>query len=338
MTNPAVDNSELYPLKFHPVYMERIWGGTLMTEHLNRQLPEHRDPIGEAWELVDREDAVSVVANGTLENWTLHELFTHYGAALAGNNAARYERFPLLVKLIDAGERLSLQVHPDENACRELGNGAEPKTEMWYIIAARKGGKILAGLNPRATRLQMMEKLDSPEVENLLQVYNSEPGDAYFIQSGTLHAIGAGNLILEIQQNSDTTYRISDWGRVGSDGKPRQLHREAGVKSICFTNRTSPRIPGVAGKAAFSRKFDIVTMCPYFKVTDLRLTSEWIDDTSASGSFHLISAVHGKINVGIGEKVTTLLPGESALVPACFGAYRITPLDGGETVALKTTL
>ena len=94
----------------------------------------------------------------------------------------------------------------------------------------------------------------------------------------------------------------------------------------------------MAGKAAFSRKFDIVTMCPYFKVTDLRLTSEWIDDTASNGSFHLISAVHGRINVGIGEKVTALLPGESALIPACFGAYRITPLDGGETVALKTTL
>ena len=121
-------------------------------------------------------------------------------------------------------------------------------------------------------------------------------------------------------------------------GKPRQLHREEGLKSICFTNRTSPRIPGVSGKTAFSRKFDIVNMCPYFKVTDLRLTSEWLDDTAPGSSFHLISAVHGRVNVGLGERITQLLPGESALVPACFGAYRITPLDPGETVALKTTL
>ena len=338
MKNPAIDTSELYPLKFNPVYMERIWGGTLMSEHLNRQLPEHSDPIGEAWELVDRDGEESVVSNGVLAGATLSELVKYYRGALLGSDGVRFERFPLLVKLIDAGERLSLQVHPDENACAQLGNGAEPKTEMWYVIAARKNAKILAGLNPRSTRLQIMEKLDSPEVETLLQVYPSLPGDAYFIQSGTLHAIGAGNLILEIQQNSDTTYRISDWGRVGSDGKPRQLHRDAGLKSICFTNRTTPRIAGVSVSTAFNRKFEVVKLCPYFKVADLRLVSPWVDDTSPGNSFHLLSAVHGRVQVGRDTRVATLLPGESALVPACFGAYTVTPLDEGETVVVKTTL
>lgn len=338
MKNPPVDIEQLYPLKFRPIYQERIWGGTLMEEHLNRTLPEHGDPIGESWELSDRDDAQSVVAEGALADWTVNELFHYYRSAFAGSAAMKYTRFPLLVKLIDAGERLSLQVHPDENACAQLGNGAEPKTEMWYVIAARKNAKILAGLNPRSTRLQIMEKLDSPEVETLLQVYPSLPGDAYFIQSGTLHAIGAGNLILEIQQNSDTTYRISDWGRVGSDGKPRQLHREAGLKSICFTNRTTPRIAGVSVSTAFNRKFEVVKLCPYFKVADLRLVSPWVDDTSPGNSFHLLSAVHGWVQVGRDTRVATLLPGESALVPACFGAYTVTPLDEGETVVVKTTL
>lgn len=338
MKSSPIDNEQLYPLKFHPVYKERIWGGTLMGEHLGRSLPEHSDPIGESWELVDRDDVASVVAEGTLAGWTLSELFQHYRCALAGEAAEKYSRFPLLVKLIDAGERLSLQVHPDENACAELGNGAEPKTEMWYVIAARKGAKILAGLNPRSTRLQLMEKLDSPEVESQLQVYTSVPDDAYFIQSGTLHAIGAGNLILEIQQNSDTTYRISDWGRIGSDGKPRQLHREEGLKSICFTNRTSPRIPGVSVSASFNRKFEMVTMCPFFKVTNLRLNSMWIDDTAPGESFHLLSAVNGSVQVGQGDRMTVINPGESTLVPACFGAYTVTPLQPGETVVIKTTL
>lgn len=338
MKNSPIDNEQLYPLKFHPVYKERIWGGTLMSEQLGRTLPEHNDPIGESWELVDRDDEASVVAEGALAGWTLSELFQHYRCALAGEAAEKYSRFPLLVKLIDAGERLSLQVHPDEIACSELGNGAEPKTEMWYVIAARKGAKILAGLNPRSTRLQLMEKLDSPEVESQLQVYSSVPGDAYFIQSGTLHAIGAGNLILEIQQNSDTTYRISDWGRIGSDGKPRQLHREEGLKSICFTNRTSPRIPGVSVSASFNRKFEMVTMCPFFKVTNLRLNSVWIDDTAPGQSFHLLSAVNGSVQVGQGDRMTVIAPGESTLVPACFGAYTVTPLQPGETVVIKTTL
>ena len=338
MKNPAIDTTKLYPLKFQPLYMERIWGGTLMSEHFGRTLPEHRDPIGESWELVDREDAASIVSEGELKEWSLHEIFQHYGTSFAGKAAAKFERFPLLVKLIDAGEKLSLQVHPDEKACAELGNGAEPKTEMWYVVAARKDAKILAGLSPRATQLQIMEKLDSNEIEDQLQIYSAFPGDAFFIQSGTLHAIGAGNLILEIQQNSDTTYRISDWGRVGSDGKPRQLHREAGLKSICFTNRTTPRIPGVSGKAEFNRKFDIITRCPFFKVTDLRLTAEWLDDTAAGESFHLISAVKGKIQLGRDERIATLEPGESAIVPACFGAYTITPLSGDECVVLKTTL
>lgn len=338
MKNPAIDTDKLYPLKFRPLYMERIWGGTLMSEHFGRELPEHNDPIGEAWELVDREDAASIVSEGALQEWSLHELFKYYGTALAGKAAARYDRFPILVKLIDAGEKLSLQVHPDEKACAELGNGAEPKTEMWYVVAAGKNAKILAGLNSRATQLQIMEKLDSSEIEDQLQIYSSMPGDAYFIQSGTLHAIGAGNLILEIQQNSDTTYRISDWGRVGSDGKPRQLHREAGLKSINFTNRTSPRIPGVSGKTGFNRKFDVITRCPFFKVTDLRLNSEWVDDTSSGESFHLISAINGTLQVGKGDRTAILKPGESALIPACFGAYSIKPLDSDSSVALKTTL
>ena len=338
MRNSAIDAEKLYPLKFQPLYMERIWGGTLMSEHLGRSLPPHNDPIGESWELVDREDAASIVAEGELAGWSLHELFKHYGSAFAGESAMRYERFPLLVKLIDAGEKLSLQVHPDEKACAELGNGAEPKTEMWYIIAAKKDAKILAGLNPRATQLQIMEKLDSADIESQLQIHASIPGDTYFIQSGTLHAIGAGNLILEIQQNSDTTYRISDWGRIGSDGKPRQLHREEGLKSISFTNRSCPRIPGVSGTVGFNRKFDVVTRCPFFKATDLRLTSEWKDDTAPGKSFHMISAVNGRVQVGKDERCAVLLPGESAVIPACFGSYTVQPLDGGETTVLKTTL
>lgn len=333
-----IDREKLYPLKFEPIYMERVWGGTMMSEILNRQLPDASDPIGESWELVDRDEVKSVVANGELSGATLHELVSAYGAALMGQKAEGRKSFPLMVKLIDAGERLSLQVHPDERACREIGGGAEPKTEMWYVIANRPGAKIFAGLSREATRVQLMDMMDSPDVDKLMQTYNSQEGDAYFITSGTLHAIGAGNLILEIQQNSDTTYRVNDWGRVGSDGKPRTLHKEQGMKSINFMNRTSPRVAGAAGSCSFNRKFDVVKMCPFFRVYDLRLHDVWQDDTAPGESFHLLSAIKNRFEIGRDERKTIICPGESLLVPACFGRYTITPLDEGDATVIKTTL
>ena len=334
-----LDAGKLYPLKFKPVYMERIWGGTMMREVLNRELPGGKVPVGESWELVDRPGEVSVVAEGELAGCTLHELVGRYRSALLGTKGVKYERFPLLVKLIDAGERLSLQVHPDEAACLELGNGAEPKTEMWYVIANRPGAKIMAGLNTQATRIRLMDVLDDPaELEALLQVYNSRPGDAFFITSGTLHAIGAGNLILEIQQNSDTTYRINDWGRLGPDGKPRELHKDAGMRAINFTNRTSPRIVGTVGHKNFNRKFDVVKICPFFQVTDLRLCSVWNDTTAPGESFHLLSAVNLPVKIGTGDRWTVAAAGETVLVPGCFGAYAIEPLENGESTVIKTTL
>lgn len=336
MNMPEV--GDLYPLKFRPVYMERVWGGTMMSEVLGRELPPHDAPIGESWELVDRQEVNSVVADGVLSGVSLHELVKTYGSALMGSKAGKRENFPLMVKLIDAGERLSLQVHPDEQACRILGNGAEPKTEMWYVISARPGARIFAGLSRNATRIQLMDKLDTPEVETLMQSYSSQPGDSYFITSGTLHAIGEGNLILEIQQNSDTTYRVNDWGRLGTDGKPRTLHKEEGLKSINFANRTNPRVPGAGDVRDFNRKFDVVKLCPFFKISDLRLHDVWQDDTAPGDSFHLLSAVKNRFRIGRGEQMTEIAPGETALVPAGFGLYSITPLDDGAATVIKTTL
>ena len=332
------DAALLYPLVFKPIYQERIWGGTLMQEVLGRSLPETAQPVGESWEVTDRPDAVSVVANGSLTGCTLHELLMHYGTALTGGKE-RFEQFPLLVKLIDAGERLSLQVHPDEILCRQLGEGAEPKTEMWYIIAARRGGCILAGLDPRATLVQTKELLHSPEVEQMLRKHPSVPGDGYFIPSGTLHAIGAGNLILEIQQNSDTTYRLSDWGRVDANGRSRELHVEKGLASVHFTDRSNPRIAGVSDTAAHNRKFPLVKKCRYFSVDDLRLAEVW-HDTTASGSFHLLSCVNGSVTVSLANGTETALKmGETALVPYACGAYRIIPEESGIPAAvIRTTL
>ena len=338
--NKFVESSSLYPLKFHPVYMERIWGGNQMESVLGRILPEHDAPIGEAWEISDRPEGESVVANGPLAGIALSELVKFYGRSLLGEKCRITDRFPLLVKVIDAGERLSLQVHPDENACRMENGCAEPKTEMWYVVAASAGAKILAGLSEKATRHHLAELISSPDVERLLQVYPSNPGDAYFIPSGTLHAIGAGNLILEIQQNSDTTYRISDWGRVDSNGKSRELHVEKGMKAINFMNRKSPRIAGAVDRVARNRKYDIVSLCPYFNVADWRLVEPRMDDTKKS-SFHLLSAVNAPFEVmcsSISEPVV-VNPGETILIPAAVGGYRIAPAANSvECTVIKTTL
>ena len=335
-----INAEKLYPLKFQPVYVERIWGGNQMSRCLNREVPEHDAPIGESWEISDRPGAESVVVNGELAGLTLTELIQHYGRGLLGDACRDISRFPLLVKLIDAGERLSLQVHPDSNTCRELGNGAEPKTEMWYIISAEEDAKILAGLSDKATRYHLRELISSADVESLLQVYSSKPGDAYFIPSGTLHAIGAGNLILEIQQNSDTTYRISDWGRVDANGKSRELHVEQGMKSINFMNRKSPRIAGAVDKVKRNRKYDIVTVCPYFNVADLRLVETRMDDTKKL-SFHLLSAVNSAFTVCCqnGTDPVRVERGETVMIPAAAGSYKIEVSgEAEECVIVKTML
>ena len=327
------------PFKFTPVYQERPWGGTLMSELLKRETPSDLK-IGEAWELSDRPGADSQVSEGPLCGVTLSELVRHYGRALIGSRAVDASRFPLLIKLIDAGDRLSLQVHPDEHICRKFADGSEPQTEMWYVIAARKGARIMAGLSSKATKLQFQELVNSPEIENLLQSHRSVPGDAYFITAGMLHAIGGGNLLLEIQQNSDTTYRLSDWGRVGKDGRSRELHLEKGMAATDFFNRNTPRIPGVTGEASFNRKYSLVNNSQYFRVSELRLLTPWRDDTAPDGSFHLISAINGRVAIESEDSALRceLEIGRSGLVPAAFGRYRILPLDDGETTVLKTTL
>ena len=333
-----IDRDQLYPLVFKSIYHGKMWGGTQMKDFLKRDdIPDLDEPVGEAWELVDREDEQSVVTNGPLKGKTISELVNHYGKSLLGS---KYNggRFPLLVKIIDASQRLSLQVHPDEQACARLGDGAEPKTEMWYILHTQKDAKIMAGVNPRSTKQQLLNTMQTAEVENQLQVFESEPGDAYFISSGTLHAIGEGNLLLEIQQNSDTTYRVSDWGRVDENGKPRELHVDKALESINYINRTSPRIPGVVGEVQHNRKFPVVNRCRFFSVDDLRLIGEWNENTSASGSFHLISCINKPIRISTDEDNIDLNPGQTCLIPANLGAYRILPMEPGETDVLKTTL
>ncbi len=331
------DTLPLYPLKFAPLYCARMWGGTMMTEFLHRDVPVSETPIGEAWEIVDRPEAASSVVNGALTGWTLRRLMETCGPAITGKPVPD-NRFPLIVKLIDAAQRLSLQVHPDAATATALGNGAEAKTEMWYLLAHRPGARIFAGLSRRATRQRMRELLNTTELEQLLQSHDSHVRDTYFLPGGTLHAIGGGNLLLEVQQNSDTTFRISDWNRVGPDGKPRQLHIEQGLQAIQFVNRSSPRIAAASDEPAHSRRLPLITHCPYFRVDELRLQAVWHDDTAATGSFHLLTAINEPLRISSCGVETTAGPGETILVPFVCGKYEIKSAGAYPALVVRVTL
>ena len=328
----TIEHKNLYPLLFTPIYKGVIWGGDMLNSSLHRDLPKANAPIGEAWEIVDRESDVSIVENGPLRGKTLRSLIETYGSDLVGQKYTN-KKFPLLVKIIDAGQRLSLQVHPDEDACKKI-SGAEPKTEMWYVIASKKNAKIFVGLNNKATKRNFIDNYNSLEIEKCLQTYKSIHGDAYFITSGTVHAIGEGNLLLEIQQNSDTTYKISDWGRVGADGKPRELHIDNALESIHFVQRTSSKISGVSGTTGHNRKYPIINNCPFFRVDDLKLATKWDDKTA--GNFHVLTAITDNIRVGKGNNFVEVKTGRSCLVPAAFGDYSILVDETKETTVIKT--
>ncbi|MFL6539197.1 MAG: type I phosphomannose isomerase catalytic subunit, partial [Chthoniobacterales bacterium] len=216
------------PLVFTPIFKERIWGGRRLESLYGKRLPAEKR-IGESWEVVDRADEQSIVASGPLRGCSLHDLWLHHRAAVFGevDNA---QRFPLLIKLLDAEEKLSLQVHPPPDAAAEL-NG-EPKTEFWYIADARPDADLYVGLKRHSSRDHIEQALETGTVEEHVHRVNVRTGDAMFLPSGRVHAIGAGNVIVEIQQNSDTTYRVFDWNRVDESGTPRELHVEQSLRSI----------------------------------------------------------------------------------------------------------
>lgn len=329
-----MEQENLYPLLFKPIYKSVIWGGDMLNSYLHRKLHKPELPIGEAWEIVDRDKDVSVVESGSLAGKSLRTLIETYGSDLVGQKNVN-KRFPLLVKIIDAGQRLSLQVHPDEAACKKI-IGAEPKNEMWYVIASKKDAKIFVGINSKATKRNFMDSYNSLDIEKYLQAYKSVPGDAYFITSGTVHAIGEGNLLLEIQQNSDTTYRISDWSRVDADGKPRELHIKNALESIHFAKRVSSKITGVSGAAGHNRKYPIINNCPFFQVDDLKLATKW--DDKAAGNFHILTAITDNICVGKRDNLVEVKKGRSCLVPAAFGDYSIVVDETKETTVIKSQI
>lgn len=308
----------LYPLRFRPILCERIWGGQTLARY-GKPVPTGQR-IGESWEISDRDDAQSFVTNGPLAGQSLRQLITQFGPdAIIGRArppGAPSDRFPLLVKLLDARERLSLQVHPPAAIAGTLGG--EPKTEMWYIMDADPGAFLIAGLKRGATRADFERSLTTHHspLTNFIHQFPVRAGDAVFIPSGRLHAIGDGLVIAEIQQNSDTTYRVYDWDRVGADGKPRALHVAESLASINFADY-EPSLD----------RFPIV--CDHFRVEKLDVSGKVTGNCDGT-SFHILGCVAGEVTVG----EETLRPGEFILLPAAWGAYTLT----GKGTLLRTTI
>ncbi len=244
-------------LRFHPLYQERVWGGRALETALGRALPPAPSgPIGESWEIVDRPEAQSVVHGGAHDGRQLRDLLAEHTDQIMGPKWPAGKPFPVLVKWLDCRERLSLQVHPPAAVATELGG--EAKTENWYIAHTAPDAHLIVGLKKGVTREQFEQAIAGGTVEKCVHHFRVAAGDSILVHSGQVHAIDAGNFILEIQQNSDTTYRVYDWGRVGLDGQPRQMHVAQSLRSIDWTDfepapvRAAPTSGTIADCAEFS--------------------------------------------------------------------------------------
>jgi len=308
----------LYPLSFHPILKERVWGGRKLEALYHKALPPET-PIGESWEVSDRPEGVSVIANGPLAGQSLRWLMENHRAALLGANAPEGP-FPLLIKILDAKETLSVQVHPPAASATALGG--EPKTEMWYIAQAEPNAALYVGLKRGVTRAEFERRIVEGSVAEALHQVPVRDGDVMFLPSGRLHAIGGGNVIFEIQQNSDTTYRVFDWNRLGTDGQPRQLHVKQSLQSIDFQD-FEPRLVGSKYSKNATFKVRFLVNNPLFRV-DLCQVKRGLRFHLRSASVQVLGLVRGRLRVSHTNGDLTVNDGQFVLLPACLERVGIT--------------
>ena len=300
----------LYPLTFKPIFKERVWGGRKL-EHLYHKTLPPGAPIGESWEISDRPGDVSVIATGPLSGKDLRWLMENHAAELLGSAKPQNGRFPLLVKILDAQEKLSLQVHPPAHKAAELGG--EPKTEMWYIADAAPGAELFAGLKRGVTRAEFERRIHDGTVAECFHRVAVRPGDAMFLPSGRVHAIGAGIVIFEIQQNSDTTYRVFDWNRAGLDGKPRELHVAQSLASIDFDDFEPALIESEFTSGAAQVR--PLARDPLFVVEACRAGAA-ADVPVNTGVMQIIAVLEGRLEIRGAQTGVVLSAGQFCLIPA----------------------
>ncbi len=325
-------NLPLCPLRFEPILRHLLWGGRRLGTVLHKAVGAESD-YAESWELSDYHDKVSVVKDGPLAGTTLRELLRTHGPELLGPAIDHCEQFPLLVKFIDANQDLSVQVHPDDEKGRRLAND-NGKTEAWVIVAAEPGSLIYAGLKAGVGPDELSEGIRSGRVEPLLNRFEARPGDSILIEAGTVHAIGAGVLLAEIQQMSDATFRVYDWNRVGSDGKPRELHIREAMESIEFDRGpvapVSPVVEAIEGVGTREH----LARSKYFVLDRLKILGPATVGTH--DRFTVLMGLEGSAQLDQGEWSVRLGLGETLLLPAAVGPCEIIP--NGEAVILTCTV
>lgn len=301
----------LYPLKFHPILKERIWGGTKLKQVLGK--PITSAITGESWELSGVPGDVSIVANGELSGTSLQDLILKYPEDILGKSVVRRfgTEFPILVKFIDAKQDLSIQLHPSDELAKKRHNSLG-KTEMWYIMDADPDAQLIIGFNRRVSREEYAKSIEENSLLGLLNYEKVREGDTFFINTGKIHAIGSGVLLAEIQQTSDITYRVFDFNRKDKDGNFRELHTELALDALDYEKKDDFKI-------TYSRDRNSVNpmvSCPYFKTDFLDLTGPLEFDVALRDSFSIYVCVAGSATIGNDFGEADLQKGETVLVPA----------------------
>ncbi len=308
------------PISFTPLYQKRVWGGRSLQTTFARALPDTTELYGESWEISDRAHDMSIVCGGVYDGLSLNTLWREKREQVFGTGLPEADRFPLLVKILDCCSDLSVQVHPPEAQARAYGG--EPKTEMWYIAAARPGAKLYVGIKEGVTPESFKEGIENGKVEELLHTITPQAGEHLLLDSGRLHAIGAGLLIYEVQQNSDTTYRVFDWNRQGLDGQPRALHVTESLACIDFAD-VEPQMDTKHGAQ--------LTHCPYFCVHEYDLREGAALQVQDPRRFAIITIISGEVVDATGRRYQQ---GDFFLLPV--GASPLTVLR--QTQYLETTI
>ncbi|QDT00194.1 type I phosphomannose isomerase catalytic subunit [Adhaeretor mobilis] len=311
-----------YPLRFLPIFRRYLWGGRRLATMLSKPIGEGED-YAESWEVVDHGEDQSIVEHGWLEGAPLSELVEHHAGELFGISYAG-DQFPLLMKLLDCNRTLSVQVHPNDEQGAKLDPPDLGKTEAWVVLAADPGSKIYAGLKPGVTREQVASALEVGECEECLHAFEPTVGDCVFIPAGTVHALGAGLVIAEIQQASDTTFRLFDWNRVGADGKPRPLHIEQSLDVIDYERGpVSAQVPEKISIESSKLSRERLVDCDKFVLDRVRLSEA--AELGGDDCFHLLAVLEGSVQLQGDQAGVPLSKGQTALVPSAAGSFEVTP-------------
>jgi len=301
----------IHPLKFRPILKERLWGGTKLKEVFGK--PIESDITGESWELSTVKGDISVVANGSLEGNSLQELIDSNAEELLGKSVVERfgKEFPILIKFIDAKQDLSIQLHPNDALAKER-HDSFGKTEMWYIMDADPKAELIVGFNKDVTKEEYAESIDNDTLLDLLNYEEVKEGDTFFINTGKIHAIGAGVMLAEIQQTSDVTYRVFDFNRKDKDGNLRELHTELALDAVDYEKKDDFKVSYGHEKNEVNTMVD----CPYFKTNFIELTENLDLDTTQRDSFTIFMCVGGEAKISTAEGEVSIKSGETALLPA----------------------